>query len=244
MSRQTQRVALARAYVLHQQPYRDSSLIVEIVAREHGRLTVFARAARGPKSRFAALQAFQQLLLSWSGRGEAAQLTGAEIAAAPQPLPPARLMSAFYLNELLMKLTVRHDPHPELFDCYDAALVALREHSEVEPLLRRFEKRLLELIGYGLQLRAEADGGRPVQPEACYSFRGGYGVMAAAAGTADAVSGRVLLALAAEEPLTHEADMRQARTVMRAALDHCLEGRELRTRTVAQSMHRREYSLG
>src|SRR6204780_4866319 len=101
MSRSSQRVQLARAYVLHQRPFRDSSLIVEVFAREHGRMTVFARAARGPRTRYAVLQPFRALLLSWSGRGEAPQLTGAENADALQPaVPPGRLMSAFYLNEL------------------------------------------------------------------------------------------------------------------------------------------------
>jgi DNA repair protein RecO (recombination protein O) len=119
MSRPAQRVQLARAYVLHQRPFRDTSLIVELYAREHGRMTVFARAARGPRSRFALLQPFRALLLSWSGRGEAPQLAAAENADAGQPracLPGQLLMSAFYLNELLLTLTTRHDPHPELFD--------------------------------------------------------------------------------------------------------------------------------
>jgi DNA repair protein RecO (recombination protein O) len=93
VSRSSQRVQLARAYVLHQRPFRDTSLIVEVFAREHGRMTVFARAARGPRTRFAVLQPFRALLLSWSGRGEAPQLTDAENADGPPALPAARLMS-------------------------------------------------------------------------------------------------------------------------------------------------------
>src|ERR1700677_5334518 len=101
MNRSVLRIQLARAYVLHQRPFRDTSLIVEIFARDYGRMTVFARAARGPRSRFAVLQPFRALLLSWSGRGEAPQLAAAENAGATLALPAARLMSAFYLNELL-----------------------------------------------------------------------------------------------------------------------------------------------
>jgi DNA repair protein RecO (recombination protein O) len=229
MSRPAQRVQLARAYVLHQRPFRDTSLIVEIYAREHGRMTVFARAARGPRSRFVLLQPFRALLLSWSGRGEAPQLTAAEnTEAAAAPMPAGQLMSAFYLNELLLTLTTRHDPHPELFDLYEHTLAQLCRDSQAEAALRRFEARLLDLIGYGLNLGTEADTGQPVRAEAWYRFQAGvHGVVGAAPGAAGAICGRVL---------SSEADLRQARVLMRAAIDHCLEGRELRTRSVARSV--------
>src|ERR1700689_1818091 len=170
MSRSSQRVQLARAYVLHQRPFRDTSLIVEVFAREHGRMTVFARAARGPRTRFAVLQPFRALLLSWSGRGEAPQLTGAENADGPPALPAARLMSAFYLNELLLKLLTRHDPYPELFDQYEATLAQLRQQPGAEAALRQFEARLLEFIGYGLNLAAEAAPGCPVLGAGFFHF--------------------------------------------------------------------------
>jgi DNA repair protein RecO (recombination protein O) len=228
---------LARAYVLHQRPYRDSSLIVEVFAREHGRMTVFARAARGPRTRFALLQPFRPLLLSWSGRGEAPQLTGAEDAAGPPALPAACLMSAFYLNELLLRLVTRHDPHPELFDQYEATLAQLRQQAGAEISLRRFEARLLELIGYGLNLSSEADTGYPVRGEAYYHFQPGvHGVVIAEPGSAGAIGGQVLQRLAGGDGFENDAELRQARSLMRAALDHCLEGRELNTRAVARSL--------
>jgi DNA repair protein RecO (recombination protein O) len=238
MSRSVHRVQLARAYVLHQRPFRDSSLILEVFAREYGRMTLFARAARGPRSRFAALQPFNSLLLSWVGRGEAPQLTAAEtVAAASLPLPPGQLMSAFYLNELLLTLTTRHDPHPELFDYYTLTLSRLCQPSSADASLRHFEARLLDLIGYGLDLTAEADTGRPVRADAHYHYRPGvHGVVLADAVGDGAVSGEVLQRLVAAAGFAGEADLRQARTLMRAAIDHCLEGRELRTRVVARSL--------
>jgi DNA repair protein RecO (recombination protein O) len=221
MNRSSHRVQLTRAYVLHQRPFRDSSLIVEVFAREFGRMTLFARAARGPRSRFVALQPFQALLLSWSGRGEAPQLTATELAeGGPVAMPSRQLMSAFYLNELLLTLTTRHDPHPELFDHYGSAVADLGQGRPADVLLRRFEARLLDFIGYGLNLDAEADTGQPVRAEAHYHFRPGvHGVVLAAAADVDG-----------------ESDLRQARALMRAAIDHCLEGRELRTRAVARSL--------
>jgi len=134
MTRNVRRIQLAPAYILHHRPYRDTSRILEVITRDHGRLSVFARGVRGPKARLASvLQPFQLLLLSWSGRGEAAQLTGAESADHHPPLPAACLMASFYLNELLMKLTTRHDPLPVLFDDYHATVEGLRQGVLLEP---------------------------------------------------------------------------------------------------------------
>ena len=251
MSHSVQRVQLARAYVLHQRPFRDSSLIVEAFTRDYGRLTLFAHGARGPRSRFTALQPFRALLLSWSGRGEAPTLSAAEPAApaasgvsavpdgAAGRLPAARLMSGFYLNELLLKLLTRQDPYPGLFDQYEATLGQLcsSPEGESEVPLRLFEARLLEFIGYGLNLAAEADTGHPVRPEAYYRFQPGvHGFVVAEPASPGAIAGHVLHGLAAGSAPSGEGQLRQARALMRAALDHCLEGRELATRTVARSL--------
>lgn len=242
MNAQLSRVALAPGYLLHRREYRDTSLILELFSREHGRLAAFARGARGPKGRFGTLQAFQPLLLSWQGRGDAAQLTGAESAARPGVVPAAALMSAFYLNELLIKLTHQHDPHPEIYDGYEQALQDLRSGVETENALRRFELRLLGWLGYGMSLAEEVRSGEPVQAEQYYQVQLAVGVARCAADAPGATPGRVLLCLANEDLLQGAADQKAARLLMRRALDQCLEGRELKTRNVARSMLRREWA--
>jgi DNA repair protein RecO (recombination protein O) len=228
MSREHRRVQLAPGYILHHRPYRDTSRILEVLTRDHGRLTLFARGVRGPKAKLASvLQPFQRLLVSWSGRGDSAQLTAAETAGVDEPLPPACLMSAFYLNELLLKLTTRHDPLPVLFDDYQIALQGLQAGAPEAPL-RIFEKRLLETLGYGLDLTR-------IEPGAYYHFRPGQGLFATGADIAGAVAGRSLLGLAAEQ-LGDRQVLEDARRLLKAALGECLEGRELRTRTVARSI--------
>src|SRR5579863_5216983 len=108
MTAHPRRVLLAPGYILHHQPYRDTSRTLEVLLRDHGRLTLFARGVRGPKPRFGGvLQPFEPLLLSFQLGREAGQLTGVESAGAA-PLPPGSLMAGFYLNELLLKLTTRH----------------------------------------------------------------------------------------------------------------------------------------
>ena len=241
MTPASHRVSGARGFLLHQRPYRESSLIVELYAREHGRLSAFARAARGPRTRFPGMRPFRPMLFSWSGRGEAPTLTAAEPDGA---LPPAlvgeRLLSAFYLNELLLKLTVAHDPHPDLYEEYAATLERLRTNAPLEAVLRRFEKRLLELTGYGLELGRDIDG-RPLEADAYYHFQAGAGLRPGD-DAPGATPGRVLLALAAGQPLGDPEAQRQARAVLRAAIDHCLDGRELRVRAVARAVANMERS--
>jgi DNA repair protein RecO (recombination protein O) len=233
-------VQLAPAYVLHHRPYRDTSRILEALTRDYGRLSLFARGVRGPHAKLSSiLQPFRPLLVSWSGRGESPQLTGAELAGRSLPLPSAALMSGFYLNELLLKLTTRHDPHPELFDAYHQALESLKAGESIERTLRLFEKRLLDSLGYGLALGAVAQSGAPVDEHAYYHFRAGVGLVPAVADAPGAVSGRSIASLEHED-LGSPAELDDARRVLRAALEQCLEGRELATRSVARAIARRE----
>lgn len=235
-------VHLQPAYVLHHQPYRDTSRILELFTRDHGRVSVFARGARrGGKSGSSllpVLQPFNRLLVSWSGRGEAGQLTGAEFDGAMTPLPPDRLVHGFYLNELLLKLFARHDSHPDVFALYSRTLDGLKREDVIRPL-RLFEKRLLDAIGYGLALERDAREGLPLDPEASYHYRLEQGPVRVE-GVADGsgvYSGATLLSLAREE-LTDAQACVDARRLLRAALERCLDGRELRSRQVMLALRK------
>jgi DNA repair protein RecO (recombination protein O) len=229
-----ERISLEPAYVLHSREYRDTSRILDVFTQRHGRLTLFARGARGPKSKLASLlMPFRPLLVSWAGKGDAAQLTAAEPHGDSPALPSRQVLSGFYLNELIIKLTTRHDPQSQLFDDYAAALRGLARDQAAEPVLRVFEKRLLASLGYGLEF--------DVTEQTYYQFRVGTGLCEVREDTPGAYSGRCLLALQGET-LTDPETLDVARRVLRQALDHCLEGRELRTRTVARSMVRRQVS--
>jgi DNA repair protein RecO (recombination protein O) len=237
--RNSRRIALAPAYILHHRPFRETGRIFEVLTREDGRLSVFARGVRGPKARLAAvLQPFRLLLLSWSGRGDAPTLTGAENGGDTTALPAACLLSGFYVNELVLQLTTRHDPQPALFDAYHGALQGLKEGAPLAPTLRVFEKRLLQMLGYGLDLGTEAMSGRPIELEGYYYFRPGEGLFPAEAARPDALAGRSLARLENEQ-LAEVRELKDARALLQAALAHCLDGRELATRSVARSMARR-----
>ncbi len=243
MTGNPRRIELALGYLLHHRPWRDTSRILEVFTRTHGRLTLFARGVRGPAAKLApVLQPFQPLLFSWAGRGEAPALTGAErAAAAAAALPATCLMSGFYLNELLLKLTTRHDPQPQLFDHYHEALAGIASPATLEPALRRFELRLLTVLGYGLDLSTEVVSGAPVTADACYVFRASQGLVRCARGDAGALAGASLIDLVAGD-LSAARTLEDARQLLKAALAACLEGRPLATRTVARAMARRRAS--
>lgn len=233
------RVWLAPAYVLHQHAYRDTSRIVEVFTAEHGRLTLFARGANGAKSALrGVLRPFQRLLLSWSGRTEACQLVSAEIDGALTTLAKERLMSGFYLNELLLKLTERCDPHPEVFAAYAACIEGLCGGESEEASLRRFEKRLLDNLGYGLDLSRTADG-EPISPDAYYRFAVERGAQPCVAEAPGAVYGRSLADLEGDR-FVDARSLRDAKRVLRAALEACLDGRQLKSREVMRAMRRLE----
>jgi DNA repair protein RecO (recombination protein O) len=224
--------------VLHQYAYRDTSRIVEAFTAEHGRLTLFARGAAAPKSTLrAVLQPFQRMLVSWSGKADACQLLTAEIDGIATRLAPERLMSGFYLNELLLKLTARSDPHPGIFEAYGAALLALNGTEPEESALRRFEKRLLEELGYGLEL-AQTNEGTPIVPGMFYRFKAESGPQPCVAEAPGAVYGKSLADLDAER-FADQRSLRDAKRVLRTAIDACLEGRALKSREVLLALRRR-----
>ncbi|MGD2073577.1 MAG: DNA repair protein RecO [Gammaproteobacteria bacterium] len=225
------RIQLEPGYVLHRRPYRESSLLLEVLSRSHGRVGLVARGVRSPKSRQRGdLQPFRPLRLSWSARGDLGTLTGAEPEGTAQALRGSALYSAFYLNELLVRLLARQDPHPVLYLLYERSLDRIAKQP-VEPVLRVFEKRLLEEIGYGLLLDFEVEQGEAIQPQRYYDYHlesGPVGVDGADA-RGFVFSGASLLALAREELDTPDA-LRDAKRLMRAALNLYLGGRPLRSR--------------
>lgn len=219
-------------YVLHTWPYKETSLIVEVFARRHGRLGVLARGARRPRSALRGLLlAFQPLRLSWTGSAELGTLTGAEWSGGEAALAGPGLMCGFYLNELLLRLLPREDPHEALFDAYAAALVRLAAGEPQAPVLRGFERRLLAELGYAPLLEREA-AGAAVVPGKRYAYQPDRGPVEVEGGNGDlCVRGSTLLDIARDEygaPETREEALR----LLRALIAERLGGQTLNTRAV------------
>ena len=225
------RVLLQSAFILHRRPYRNSSLLLEAFSQEWGRIGLVARGAAAPRSRLKGLlQPFAPLLLSWIGAGELATLIAAEDTGLPAPLPPNRVLAGLYINELLVRLLPRLDPLPDLFAAYATLLAELATAPGEEPPLRRFEKRLLEELGYGLTLDCEAISGIPIVAEDHYRYVLDRGPLAAGrTGAGIPISGQGLLALR-DGILADPVVLREVKRLTRAALAVQLHGRELKTR--------------
>jgi DNA repair protein RecO (recombination protein O) len=235
-----QRVAGQAAWVLHTLPWRETSLIVEVFARDHGRVALVAKGARRPLSALrGVLMAFQPLLLDWSGGGEVKTLIRGEWRGGQALLTGRALLCGYYVNELLLKLTGREDPHPALFDAYETAMAALGRGERPSLLLRRFELRLLRELGYGAMLDTDGDG-RPIRPERRYIYiieRGprlcAGDVAAGEAGVP--VGGQALLDLAADD-FSRDATLADAGRLLRVLIDHHLGGQPLQSRRVLKEL--------
>jgi DNA repair protein RecO (recombination protein O) len=234
----SERVDLEPAFVLHAMPYRETSEILELLTPRHGRISVVARGMRRPRSPMRSLlQPFQLLTVSWSGRGPLFSLRSVESSASAVPLAELALMSAFYVNELLMNFLHRGDPHPELFAVYRDTLRALAAGHEPEAVLRRFELGLLAEAGFGLSLECEADNGGPIDPARQYQYVIEHGPLPASgeSGNALRLSGAALLAIGRGD-FTNPEHLLAARRLLRAVLEHHLGGKVLRTREVYAAM--------
>lgn len=227
------RVQQQPAFVLHSAEYRESSLRLEIFSRDHGRLGLIAKGARRPSSGLrGVLSAFQPLLVGWSGRGELSTLTGAEPDGAAALLTGRALLCGFYINELLIRMLHRHDPHEQLHSAYQEAIRQLESEPEVpEAALRIFEKRLLKEVGYGLVLDHEVVHNSPIRPEAMYWYVPDRGPLPAETDEPGGVPmrGSTLLALGREE-LSDGVVLAEAKRLLRSVLARHLGGKPLRSR--------------
>jgi DNA repair protein RecO (recombination protein O) len=230
----TQRVLLEPTFVLHHRPYRDTSLLLDVFTSEHGRVGLVARGARRASSPLrGTLQPFAPLLLSWSGRGELCTLTGAERGAVG-PVPAGRaLLCGLYVNELVMRFTHRNEPHRVLFAHYAATLAELGGSMDEQQVLRRFEKTLLEEVGFGLILDHDVERGEPVTADLSYAYvpeRGPVRCTSPMDGV-PIVRGATLIALDTGTGL-EAGQSHEAKRLMRAVIEHHLAGRPLVSRTL------------
>jgi DNA repair protein RecO (recombination protein O) len=242
------RVTGQPAFVLHSYPYKETSLIVDVLTRHHGRVALIARGAKRPRSALrGVLLAFQPLVISWvqgraraasgaQGGGDLRTMTRAEWMGGLRPLRGEALMSGFYLNELVQKLVARDDPHEALFDAYLQALAVLSEDRPAAPVLRHFEVALLREAGYAVRLEHAADGS-PIEPLARYRYVPEQGAVRVERAADDdvVVSGKTLLDIDNDD-YTDPVTLGQSRRLMRHLLDHQLGGQALHTRDLVHEL--------
>ena len=235
----SQRIELEPAFVLHQRPFRDTSQIIDVFGAAHGKLSVVARGSRSGRSRLKGiLRPFQKLRLSWVLRRDLGTLTGAEVAGPPLSLGGDSLLSAYYVNELLLNFLHRHDPQPEIFALYGQTLEGLAGVANPAWPLREFEIELLKLLGYALDLEYEARTGELLEDSARYEYRIDEGPVRVSTGDPrDQYTGAELKSIAGRD-FEVDATLSNANRLLRRVIHYHLGGRELKSRRVLIELRR------
>jgi DNA repair protein RecO (recombination protein O) len=233
------RVQQQPGYILHHRPFQDSSQILDVLSRDHGKLSIVARGARGAKSRLrGVLRPFMPLSLSWVQRTGLGTLTGAEVHGAPLSLTGDALLSGYYVNELLLHFLHKHDPQPYIFSIYEHTIRSLVGAADVAPVLRDFEVELLRDLGYALNFDVEAGSHEPLDAEKFYKYRVERGPVCVDESDDPLVlSGATLQAISRRQFDTPEV-LRAANRLLRDVIAFHLDGKELKSRKVLVDLHR------
>jgi DNA repair protein RecO (recombination protein O) len=236
-------VLLERGYVLHQRPYRNTSLIVDCLTGRYGRQSLVAQGARRPGSRQAAvLQPFRRVRLSWVRRGELGRLTDVEADAESREIRGDALLAAFYLNELLLRLVPKGDQNDQILNCYSSCLDQLAGNCDAARALRLFELELLDALGYRIDLDHDCRSGEPIEPERDYVFEHEGGLTATKTNPGmETFSGRHLISLR-EHRLDEPASRTTAKRLLSGILGMHLGARPLKTRQVMRDIVNRKFA--
>lgn len=231
-------MALTQAFVLHQRPYRETSLLLDVFTEQAGRLSLVARGVRQQKRRQNnPFQLFQPLWLSWFGRGELATLGQVETTQAAFLLRGPAALCGLYINELLVRLLSSQHPEPAVFALYQQTLARLADADNIEISLRLFELQLLDGLGYGLDLFNDNDG-NAITAGAYYWYQPEQGLVAASdPNGADLISGSSLLQLQKAEDFDEQA-LAEIKKLMRTVLNYYLDGKPLKSRALFAEMQR------
>lgn len=244
----TRRIADEPAFVLHRYDWSESSLILEVFTRHHGRLAVVAKGVKRPTSAFrSVLLPLQPLLLSFGGDGEIRTLKGAEWQGGyTMPVGDA-LMSGYHANELVMNLLGREDPHPRLFGHYERLVHLLAaEHGELlQAALRSFELLLLQEVGLLPLLTMQTLTGAALESEGRYVLVPEAGLRAASSDDSVMLPGHQWLqlqqALDADVPFSRlltlcAGDMPALKPQLRQLLQYHCGLQSLRTRQIMRDL--------
>lgn len=221
-------------YVLHTFPFKETSLVVELFAHGFGRVATTAKGARRPRSAMRGmLQSFQPLLATWSGKQELKTLHSLEWGGGLLLLQGEALMCGFYLNELLLRLLPREDPHEALFEYYSATLKTLANSQDLASTLRRFELKLLQELGYAIPLLTD-ENDEPINEGMTYRYEAEHGAIASDAALSRHKNGVQLLGKTlldmAKDDYSHAQTQQQSKQLMRYLLAHYLGDKPLHTR--------------
>lgn len=223
------------AFVLHKRPYRDTSLLLDVLTQHDGRVNLIAKGAKRPKSPLRAiLQSFTPLLIEYSDKGDLRTLKHAEMLRSPPYLHGKGLLSGFYLNELLTQLLPRFAPCEEIFGTYQQTLTHLSHQQHLEMSIRLFEKHLLTHLGYAINFTSDAISHQAIDKDKYYRWQYELGFTESQASDIDIYPGYALLDFDSEH-FKHPDTLKHAKKLMRHVISHLLGNNTLSSRELFTS---------
>ena len=237
--RSKKRVLKQPTWILHQRPYRDTSSIIDIFTRDFGRVSIIAKGGRSPKSKFRGLlRPFFPIKLSWYSGKNLGNLVEIDVVGKPYNLIGDSLLSAYYLNELILKFLVKDDPQVEIFDLYSRTILDLIETGDIAPVLRKFELEFLKLIGYGLNLEFEAVTHLPVRDDLFYEYNPGIGLVVSDKKNDQYVFSGTDINAINQGDFQEKKTVKSANRLLKSIINFHLDGRRLKTRRVLEELKR------
>lgn len=235
----SRRVQNEPAWLLHHRPFRDSSRILDVLSRDHGRLSLVARGSRSAKSRLrGVLRPFLPLSMSWVIRSDLGTLTGAEMRDSPIALSGDALLSGYYVNELLLKLLHRHDSQPDIFELYGETVRRLAADRNIARTLRQFEMEMLRMLGYAINLHHDTESQQPLLADSFYEYRVEQGPVPVSDPSRPMVFSGAALAAVRELRFDQPQALKDANRLLREVIAFHLGGKELKSRKVLMDMRR------
>lgn len=223
-------------YILKQQHYRETSLIIDVLTRDLGRLSILAKGVRTAKSKTLGLiRPFTALLFSFTGKSGLKTLIQIEMAGIPGTLSGMTLYYGFYVNELVCNFLHKDDPHPEVFLDYQVCINRLSQSQFLESALRVFELNLLDNIGYGIPFEHDIKFEKPIESGKKYRLNKAEGFIEDSQGF---FSGAALLAMQRRE-FSDPIVLNEAKILLRSILDSRLQGKRLKSRPVINNILKR-----
>ncbi len=223
------------AYLLHRHDWQNSSLILDLMTLDYGRVSLMAKGGKSSKSR-GLFQPFCQLIVSWTGRQELKTLT--TIDGTALPVDERLYLPLLYANELIATFLPKQDPNPEIFALYDRLLRQINNEN-IEAQLREFERSAMQVLGYLPDMGIDAEHGRPIRVDAYYSFQATRGFLECDRGAANVVSGTTINAWNQMQYQDIQV-LQVAKTVMRCIIDFNLQGKVLKSRDIYQQIKKRK----
>lgn len=224
--------SIIEGYVLHQRPYRESSVIAEFFSREEGRFPILLSGTgrtRSRKARHRVIQPFDYLAMKTSPKGEIRRAEFADQLHGSVQVTGHRTFFGLYINELVYRLSTRFDVQPSLFDLYHQFMEALKLDTFEPRFVTGFEIEFLKTLGYGIHLDSMMSGPEGLSDSARYLFDPDHGFVKDASGN---ITGEAL-ALVVSQP-DHPSSLALVRSLATQLIDHLLGGRPMNARQLCE----------